>query len=202
MNIKFMVLCSIGNEQRIANVEILKQQIPQLNVIMASRETVLKEHINSFNIEDEYDGMLMLEDDVLLCKNFLSRLDDTLKGHENELVSMFESACAKGELHAGYKKGRNFAWNQCNYYPKHICRLLGDPNMLPQFREYFFEKKLGAWVYPIDTYIAYVLNLYKIDYYMALPFLVQHLEFKSNFKGRPLRRQSKYFIDDLPEYNK
>lgn len=196
LNLKYMVLCSVGNEQRIKNVEKMKEQLPFLKVVMCSRETVFNEHVKSFDIEDDYDGLVMFEDDILLCNDFLKRLEKTLSGHENELVSMFESACSKAPLYSSYRKGRIFAWNQCNYYPKDICKKLADKSMMPKFKEFYF-KRYSIWNYPIDTYIAFVLNYHKIDYYMAIPFLVQHLDLASNFKGRSRKRISKYFIDGM-----
>lgn len=195
MNIKYAVLLSEGNVERAANVELMKEQIPELQVIVSNRENVFINHIDLFNLEDEYDGILILEDDVQLCRDFKAHVDEVLSRHPNELVSMFESACSKGELKSEYRNGRGFAWNQCNYYPKLICELLYNPAMLPEFKEWFYSKPSNVWNYPIDTYIAYVLGKYKVKYWMEIPFLVQHLPLKSNFKGRPLNRQSKYFID-------
>lgn len=197
MNLKYLVLCSIGNEARIKNVEKLKEQIPELEVVMCGRDTVFQEHIKAFDIEDEYDGIIILEDDVQLCKDFKTRATALVEEHKDEVVSMFESACSRGELKSEYRPGRNFAWNQCNYYPKQICRVLAAPDMLPKFKEYFYTKLHEVWNYPIDRYIAFVLGMYKIKYYMSVPFLVQHLPMKSNFKGRPINRQSRYFIDDM-----
>lgn len=197
MNIKYLVLCSIGNEARINNVKKLKQQIPELHVVMCGRDTVFQEHIKAFEIKEEYDGIIILEDDVQLCKDFKKRAAALVTEHKDEVVSMFESACSKGDLKSEYRRGRNFAWCQCNYYPKQICKLLSDPNMLPKFKNYFYTKLNEPWNYPIDKYIPYVLGEHKIKYYMSVPFLVQHLPLKSNFKGRPTNRQSRFFIDDV-----
>lgn len=197
MNIKYLVLCSVGNELREKNVEKLKQQIPELNVVMCGKDTVFQEFIKAFDIEEEYDGLILLEDDIQLCKNFKEKAEELVKQHKEEVVSMFESACSRGELKSEYRPGRNFAWNQCNYYPKKVCRLIADPDMLPKFKEYFYTKLNEPWNYPSDRYVAYVLGVYKIKYYMSVPFLVQHMPLKSNFKGRPLNRQSRYFIDDV-----
>lgn len=197
MNIKYAVLLSEGNEFRAINVDIIKEQIPELHVVVSNRENVFTNHLSLFNIEDEYDGIVILEDDVQLCKDFKNKLVAVLEQHPGEVVSFFESACTRGQLHSEHRKGRNFNWCQCNYYPREVAKRLGDPEMLPRFEDYFYSKLNEPWNYPIDRYIPFVLAYYKIDYWMEVPFLVQHLPLKSNFKGRPINRQSKFFIDDV-----
>lgn len=199
MNIKYAVLLSEGNEERRHNVEVMKQQIPDLHIVVSNRENVFEHHIDLFNIGDEYDGIVILEDDVQLCKNFKKRLVSVLEQHPGEIVSFFESACTRGELHSEHRKGRIFNWCQCNYYPKSACKVLHDPENMEPFKKYFYEKLNEPWNYPIDRYIPFVLSRNKLDYWMQVPFLVQHMPLKSNFKGRPLNRQSKFFIDDVGE---
>ena len=197
MKLKYAVLCSVGNEQRIQNVRKMRLAIPELNVVMANMDDCFRKHIELFNVEEQYDGVVILEDDVQLCKNFKERLATVLAGHEHEVVSMFESACSKKPLKSECRNGGRFAWNQCNYYPKEIGKQLADPKWLDRFLEYFYTKRNEPWNYPIDIYISYVLNELGLKYWMSVPFLVQHLDMQSNFPGRSLNRQSKYFIDDM-----
>ena len=198
MNIKYVVLCSKGNEVREHNVEIMKREIPELKVIPCTMDNVFPAFVASFYIEDEYDGMVLLEDDILLCKDFKNKVEALIAQRPNEVISMFESACSRGELHSEYRNGREFMWNQCNYYPREIGRIISDPKWMIPFIEWF-DKKGEVWGYPSDTYIGYVLGKNKIKYWMEVPFLVQHLDMKSNFKGRPSNRQSRYFIDDIEQ---
>lgn len=196
MKIKYVVLCSKDNFLRERNVEYMKLHIPELRVIKCTLDNVFPVHIASLAVEDEYDGIVMLEDDIQLCNNFVQRCEDVIAQHPDNVISMFESACAKGELHSEYRAGSRFAWNQCNYYPKKVGRILADPKWMVPFVEWFYKRN-EPWGYPIDTYIAYVLGKSKIKYWMEVPFLVQHLDMKSNFAGRSSGRQSKYFIDDV-----
>ena len=197
MRLKYAVLCSEGNEQRIQNVRKMKLVLPELVVVMANRENVFQKHVQLFELEDEYDGIVIFEDDVQLCKRFKERLFNVLRGHENEVVSMFESACSRKPLKSEYRSGIRFAWNQCNYYPKEVCKALCSKRIMDGFIPYFYEKLHEPWNYPIDKYIAYGLDQIGVKYWMSVPFLVQHLDMQSNFPGRPSNRQSKYFIDDL-----
>ena len=192
MNIKYAVLCSKGNDERLKNVERLKEQIPDLFSIQCTKDNVFSAHVALFNVEKKYDGIVVLEDDVLLCRNFKEQVENVVSKHKNEVVSMFESACSKKELHSEYRDGGRFAWNQCNYYPREIGKILCDPDYMIPFIQWF-DRRNEPWGYPIDTYIAYVLGHNRISYWMEVPFLVQHLDMVSNFKGRATNRQSKYF---------
>lgn len=192
--IEFAVLESIGSTDRIENVKKMKAELPELHIFPSDKNNVFDNHIKLFEISDDLDGIVILEDDVKLCKKFKDRLQKILTGHENEVVSMFESACSRKPLKSEYRAGSRFAWNQCNYYPKNVANLLYDSENVKEFKKWYEDQ---PWNYPIDTYIAYVFKKYKIKYWMSVPFLVQHLDFKSNFPGRPSNRQSKYFIDDV-----
>ena len=198
INIIYGVLCSEGNIDRTLNVRKMKETIPELRVLFSNKDNVFENHIALFAwcVKSGADGIVVLEDDVQLCKNFKEKVYAVVEKHKNEVVSFFESACSKKELHSEYRSGRQFAWNQCNYYPKEICELYANEKHLQDFVEYY--KTLDKpWNYPIDTYQSWIMGKNGINYWMEVPFLVQHLPLKSNFKGRPLNRQSKYFIDDL-----
>lgn len=201
INLIYAVLCSEGNAERMRNVSKMLGALPEMKVFMSNRENVFKNHIRLFKLgaESGADGIVILEDDVQLCRDFKNRVESLVAEHKDEVVSMFESALAKGELKSEYRAGGKFNWCQCNYYPKDVCEKLADTEMLNRFTKWFFETRKEPWNYPIDTYIAYVLSQYKMRYWMQVPFLVQHLAIKSNFKGRPLNRQSKFFIDDMED---
>lgn len=200
MKIEYKVLCSEGNQQRIDNVNIMKGSIPTLHVTMSGMDGLFERFINLFNLEEDSDGIVQLEDDVQLCKNFQKRCEDLIATRPNEVISMFESACSKKPLHSEYRNGRVFAWNQCNYYPKFVCDVLKQEENVKEFKEWYW-KHYTTWTFPEDTYIAFTLNKMKLKYWMEVPFLVQHQAFPSALGPRPCNRQSKYFIDDVEAKN-
>lgn len=198
MNIEYKVLCTENNQQRIDNVAIMKKELPPLNVIMSGRDGLFERFVNIF--KTDADGVVLLEDDVQLCKNFQTRCEELIGSRQNEVISMFESACSRNELHSEYRAGGRYLWNQCNYFPKFVCDELIKPENVASFREWY-KTKYSVWTYPSDTYVGYVLNKMKLKYWMQVPFLVQHLDFKSTLGPRSTNRQSKYFIDDVEAKN-
>lgn len=198
MKIEYKVLCTENNEQRIKNVEIMKKSLPNLSVKMSGREHLFENFINTFNIENDSTGLVLLEDDIILCKNFQSRCENLISSRPNEVISMFEGPCSKKELHSEYRNGRIFMCNLCNYFPKFVCNELAKENNVLEFKEWY-KKHFKTWTYPSDIYIAYILNKMKLKYWMQVPFLVQHFDFKSTLGNRSTKRQTRFFIDDVGE---
>lgn len=195
MKIKYIIMVA-DNSERLANVEIIKKSIPNLYIYTGDNNNVFDKYVNCFRIEQEYSGVVVLEDDIKLCKNFYEQISSIINDNQYIVISFFEKPNSRKELNTRFNKGSEFLFNQCNYYPKAICELMIDPNNIMQFKNGYFHK-YKKWVAPIDIYIGYVLDKYKIKYLMKVPFLVQHLDFKSMLGNRSTKRQTKYFIDDL-----
>ncbi len=195
--IKYLVMVS-NNQSRIDNAHSYLEQIPDLNFYYGDNEDVFQKFINCFDLSPEYDGLMLLEDDVKLCKNFKERAEQIIADNENMVVSFFDKACSRKPLTTKILSGSDFLWNQCNYYPREICDIIKDVDNVQAFKDYY-PKTGQKWTYPSDTYIGYVLGKHSIKYLMKLPFLVQHLDIKSNFTGRSTKRQTKYFIDDYED---
>lgn len=195
LNIKFIVMVA-DNTERISNAKLLKKQIPDLVIYSGDNDNVFNKYVNCFNISSEFDGVVVLEDDIQLCRNFLNRIIPIIENNSKDVISFFEKPNSKKQLFTSFRKGSEFLFNQCNYYPKQICAMMLDKNNLSEFKSTYFEK-YKVWVAPIDIYIGFVLDKYKIKYLMQVPFLVQHLPFKSMLGNRSSKRQTKYFIDDL-----
>lgn len=196
MKVKFVVMVSPIPERR-QNVEILKSQIPDLIAVEADRAkcdlfTVYLDLLDCTG----YDGIVMLEDDVKLCKDFMSRIMSVIESKKSDVIQFFTRALSKN-LSRGYKNGGDFSSTVCNYYPASFCKLLRDEGFIQYFKNVYYPKKHEPWTYPIDTYIAFVLGYNHIRHWLELPFFVQHLSFKSTLGNRSTKRQSIYFIDDL-----
>ena len=192
MNIQFTVMVS-DSPERIANAKLLSESIPNLNLFYGHNEDVFQKFIKCFCLDDNIDGLVLLEDDVQLCNNFYNHINSVISKFNVYVISFFEKPNSKKTLKTSFQKGRDFLFNQCNYYPKYVCDLIINPDNINAFKEQYKQK----WVCPSDSYVAFCLDKYNIDYLMYLPFLVQHLPFKSTLGNRSTKRQTKFFIDDL-----
>lgn len=160
-------------------------------------EDVFKKFINCFILEKKFDGLVLLEDDIILCKDFYNKIMNEIEQRPNDIISFFEQPLSKKKLVSGYMPPSKFLYNQCNYYPKKVCKLIHNKQLIEEFKKWYCS--FNKWIYPSDSYINYVLVKNKIKYFMKVPFLVQHQAWESTWDGRAKTRQTKYFIDDLEE---
>ena len=186
-------------EERIENAKKTKETIPELELVYAdnSKIDLWAKHIETMQTDPgEYAGVVMMEDDIILCRNFRERLESVISKHEHDVVQFFERALAKNPLKCGWQPGGNFFSCVCYYMPAEFTDVFNIEQNKKDFCEWF-AKRDEPWGYPIDMYIAYVLGRGKMYYWREFPFLVQHSAFKSTLGNRSTKRQSKYFVDDL-----
>ena len=200
-NLRVRVMRTKGNAERAANVERILPELEQISggrveILDAGLDDVFDVFIRCFHLSEGDYGLLLLEDDVLLCRQFHDKVMDQISAHRDEVVSFFEKPMSRSPLHSGHYPGREFGFGTCNYFPARICAELGKQENVDGFRAYWPSRN-EKWVYPNDIYIRWVLQHMKEKYYMQIPFLVQHLPFRSALGPRSTRRQTRYFIDDL-----
>ena len=89
MNIKFVVMVSPIEERR-QNVELLKQQIPDLICVEADRSKcdLFTVYLSLLDCEG-YDGLVMIEDDVKLCNGFLEKIAEKISEHSTDVIQFF-----------------------------------------------------------------------------------------------------------------
>lgn len=194
MNIKFVVMVSDCQERK-ENAEKIASQIPDCVLYYGDNDNVFNKFINCFRLENKYDGLVLLEDDIILCKDFYEKIMSEIIQKPQVVISFFEQPMARKKLVSGFMPPSKFLFNQCNYYPANVCQLIPDEKMIDRFKNFYSKK----WVCPSDEYINYVLVNYKINYFMKVPFFVQHQPWESTLGHRSTARQTKYFIDDIGE---
>lgn len=177
--------------ERKENVKIIKQKIPELEIFT---DTIGDYYKLFFDICDEIDstGAVVLEDDVLLCKNFKERLElIVLEKGFDKVINFFEKP--KVKLETAYIGGSNFLWMQCVYFPP------GLPGRFEKYYDEFRKRRPTKWRgNSVDMFVSYVLVKEKIKYWRIRPTLVQHLPFDTAIgRARPKNRQTRYFIDDI-----
>ncbi len=184
--------------ERQKNALVLKEAIPELELVSVDKEKedLFSRHLEILKTDSSYDGILMMEDDIKLCNGFLDKANDVISKYKTDVIQFFERALSKN-LVGGWQAGGNFYSNVCTYFPTSIANMLSRNDFVEYFKNDIFPKKNEPWTYPMDTYIAWFLGYNNMRYWRELPFLVQHLDFKSTLGPRSTKRQSIYFIDDM-----
>jgi hypothetical protein len=180
------------DETRLKNVEILKEQIPNLEVYVDHDRDSYKSFLAVCDLVDS-TGAVILEDDIKLCRNFCSRIERIIseKGHD-KVYNFFEKP--KTYFKTSYVGGSGFLWGQCIYFPS------GLPSKMRKYYDEFRTTRPKKWQgMATDCLVGYVLSKERVKYWRIRPCLVQHLDYKSVIGNRPTNRQTPYFIDDLEE---
>lgn len=196
MKIEYKVLQTKNNIEREQNVRILKHFIPQLQVTEADRQILWQAYMLQYKLEKDSTGLVFIEDDVKLCKNFIERCEQVIAEREEDVISMFRICTPNTVAEKGYRGGSAFNCMPCNYFPKWFCDEAIKEENQKGFEEWYWKRE-HVWSYPSDYYVRYLLMKLKKKYYAYFPHLVQHINYKSTLGSRPMNRKSNFFIDDL-----
>lgn len=142
--------------------------------------------INQLDYISSWDSVL-LEDDLILCKDFKNRIEKVIEEYKGKIINFFTHPQMYFETTEDFK----FCYNQCTFYPKGIGKLIAD-----KMRTY--ELKFG---YDMEENKALKeLNLTHVRY---RPCLVQHIDKESIIQKFHTKyaRTTYYFIDYLDELN-
>jgi|LakMenEpi03Aug12_release.lakeMendotaPanAssembly.Ray.scaffolds.fasta_scaffold34382_6 hypothetical protein len=145
------------------------------------------------NYQKGCNYIILIEDDVILCKNFISSVQKAINANINRCPLVFFSISdqSKKAYDQGYRwiKMKTNAWAQCIAYPEEIIEdLLKYPAINTKFSDVWLS--------------MYCLNN-NINIMQPLPNFVQHMELKSSINnpttiaGR--KRTSKIFASGINE---
>ena len=138
----------------------------------------------------QYDDSLNLEDDIVLCKDFLNEINKVIEKNPNKLITFFT---LKKMEDTKKMPGRTFCMAQCFYIPQWLNKLL-----INYYPKWVVSERGIKHPDGLDLMVADFLALIKEDYILSYPCLVQHMEMKSRIDPRrSSKRQTKYFKDDL-----
>ena len=133
---------------------------------------------------------VLLEDDLVLCKNFQEEIEKAIKQYPNNIIQFFTLPASYVTTHM---KSWPFQWNQCTYYPKGIAGIVAEE--MKRVRNCFPPDQL---LYSQVESMA-LLNL-KIPFIVYRPCLVQHNDFSSILQPTPTaRRDTLWFLDYINE---
>ena len=129
---------------------------------------------------------VILEDDLILCKDFKKRIEAEIKAHKTEVINFFYDPRRYFKPHYTLF----FTWNQCVYYPKAVLKKLS-----VKMRE-LYEAHPDV---PHDDLEGNALAILGIKTWLPRPCLVQHLDTDTLIHSRTDNRRTPYFIDYLDE---
>lgn len=158
--------------------------------LLIDKEHKIREiFINQLESISDFD-VVLLEDDIILCRDFKERIEEVIKHHPDEIVNFFFRPSIYFE-----SEYRAFAYNQCTYYPSKV---------LKDIISFFKIHRKPIYVKTPEEIIQYYLRKQQISkVYTYRPSLVQHIDNKSilNKHPVPVPRRTPYFIDYLEDLN-
>lgn len=144
-----------------------------------------KAFIEQLEYVNDFDSVL-LEDDVILCKDFKNRIEKVIAEHPNDIINFFSYPMEYAE--EGYSRYQ-FCWNQCTYFPKGIGKQIVD-----------IIKKYNFTNTSAERNLRFALNKLHMKYYIYRPYLVQHIDNGSLMAHNTIcKRRSPFFVDYLDE---
>lgn len=133
------------------------------------------------------EDCVILEDDIVLCKDFKSRIEKVISEYPDRIINFFYNP---GEWLPEICEGFIFVFMQCVYFPKQILKLLAD-----NLKKY----STGSEKEQSDLLVARILGSSHIRFLSYRPCLVQHLAFDTLIHDKVYKFRTPYFIDYLED---
>lgn len=190
-DLKFIITTCSGREHF---VEELLQEIPQAIVNFDDfptadpyKSTAYRNWRRSLSLAGD-SPVVMLEDDIILCDNFQSRIKEAIAERPDEVIQFF--SMRKDDLLIGsrYLGGSSFLMLQCYYLPAGVAKGVWE------LSDSFAKDRPPNDLCPSDPCVAEYMRRNKMKYWLHVPNLVDHRVTKSRIDPRrSSKRQSKTF---------
>lgn len=138
-------------------------------------------HLAMTNDNDEH-GVLILEDDLILCKDFINKIKNAIEQYQDSIINFFWQPLRN--IKTSIEK-RGFCFTQCVYYPKGMIK------------KFYYDLLEPDFSYARN--IKQALEKNHITFVNFRPHYVQHIGDKSLIWPKLMIRRSKNFIDDIKE---
>lgn len=176
-------------EERRAGVEYVQRHVPQLEVVWDQHRNGNETYQRALT-HIGFDAAVFLEDDVILTRDFTTKIETAISEHPNRPIQFFSRR--QDDLTVGSRllPGKSYLMNQCHYLPAgfaaKILKLWLTTNPKP-------ERWLPA---QMDVITADAIDKHYKHYWNHVPSLVEHAEITSTVDPhRSTRRQSLTFQD-------
>ena len=171
-------------------LEYLQERIPNLEVVLDSIMDPSKRGFDAFldslKLAGE-DGVVHLEDDILLTENFIEKICKVIEEQQYVLIQFFSMRKKDLEVGSRFEPGRTFMMTQCVYYPE------GMSAEVLEFYEDLINSGKGQNL-GYDEVVALFMRQRGMEYYIHVPSLVDHRVCKSVINPkRSSKRQSLTF---------
>jgi hypothetical protein len=177
-------------QERAAIIPYLQQHITDLKVVWDIDRNAMHSFIRACHAANG-DAVIRTEDDILLTVDFREKAEAVIDVHGDTPIQFFSRSPKELVRKSRMKPGSTFLWNQCFYLPAGMSEQIA--NHLPDWDQRV-RHPTGY-----DLLMADYFRRNKINYWLSLPPLVQHLPGVSAIdRRRPRRRLSETFLD--PEW--
>jgi GR25 family glycosyltransferase involved in LPS biosynthesis len=139
-------------------------------------------YLNLLNLaRKQKEDVLVLEDDLMLCKGFLERIEPIIEQYKDYIINFFWQPLRNIKNTTIETKG--FCYTQCVYYPEGMINK--------------FYKDLQKPTFSYARNIKQALEKNGIPFVQVRPHYVQHIGDESLIWQGLCVRRSNMFIDDL-----
>lgn len=179
------------------DISNLQSAIPDLIVVKDRIHDAMDTFLLSLEMAGD-DAAVNMEDDIILCKDFYTKINKVIAEHPNDVIQFF--SMRKDDLTIGtrYINGSKFMMNQCFYMPAGMSKDLLNYAKTGKKKDgtLVIEDKSIAIGAGYDILMAWYFKDNKIKYLNYCPNLVNHIECKSEIDSRrSSKRQSLTFIE-------
>lgn len=181
---RYIVRTVYGRERY---VDYLLKRIPDLEVLVDPGLGAMFNFFESLR-RANHDAVVHLEDDIILTKNFVQKVEKAVEQHSMNLIQFFSMRKKDLEIGSRWEPGGSFMMNQCVYMP---------PEMGLRIMKHYdeWEGKEGNPT-GYDLLMADYMKKKKLRYWIQVPSLVDHRQVRSMINPkRSSKRQSLTFLE-------
>lgn len=162
-------------------------ELPEYECLVDTEHKPNESFIEQLIMISEKDDVVLLEDDLQLCKDFKNKIEQVISEHPDMVINFFTYPEKYFTTHIT----SDFLYNQCTYYPKGVGKRIAE-----KMRELYkiFNNKTGY-----DVIECKAMKELGIPHLVYRPCLVQHLDMKSLILNAYFNRTTIYFEDYLNE---
>ena len=181
MDIKFFIRTT---GERVLHPSIERELGSNYTLLIDKDHRPVESFIEQLGIISEFDSVL-LEDDVILCKDFVKEITKAITRYPRVIINFFDSPV---EYYTTHYTTHAFCYNQCTFYPKGISAKLVEPmiRLRQPYNQY-------------DTLVNKAIQDLKLVYVRYRPTLVQHIDYNTLIQKQNWPRRTIYFKDYLDE---